>query len=251
MAQHPILNAIKSSSEYIDSPISVLIYSEPGHGKTTWAATAPEPLIIDVDSGSLSVALNNVPILRDKYSYENFVELITALKQNPTMYKTIVIDTVSELQKRWTDKIVQASFARNSSRHQFIPTQQDYNETTIMIRRVVLDLLSIGRNVILVAHSVEKQDGADGPTFIRPNMTPALAGALFGLVDIMCFMKYDNRKKERTYYFEPTFTILAKHRYGTFLPASATNVTFNQLIKAKKQFHNELNKETENTNGNS
>lgn len=250
MAQHPILNAIKSSSDYIDSPISVLLYSEPGNGKTTWAASAPDPLIIDVDSGSLSIALKNVPVLREKYSYDNIVELVSALRANPELYKTVVIDTVSELQKRWTDAIVQAAHKRNPARHQFIPTQQDYNETTIMIRRVVLDLLSINRNVILVAHSIEKQDGNDGPTYIRPNMTPALAGALFGLVDIMTFMKYDARKQERTFYFEATHTILAKHRYTDFLPPSAKDVTFNQLIKAKKKFHEALTEKV-NTNGNS
>lgn len=250
MAQHPILNAIKSSSDFIDSPISVLLYSEPGNGKTTWAASAPDPLIIDVDSGSLSIALKNVPVLRDKYKYDDIVGLVSALRANPDLYKTVVIDTVSELQKRWTDAIVQAAHARNPARHQFIPTQQDYNETTIMIRRVVLDLLSIGRNVILVAHSVEKQDGPDGPTHIRPNMTPALAGALFGLVDIMAFMKYDARKQERTFYFETTHTILAKHRYAEFLPASAKDVTFTQLIKAKKKFHEALQNK-ENSNGTS
>lgn len=236
MAQHPILNLIKPANEFSVGPLSMLLYSEPGQGKTTWASESVNPLIVDVDSGSLSLTLKKTPVIR-KYSYENLVELMAALKDDKEQqYKTIVIDTVSELQKRWTDDIVKRAHARNPNRHQFIPVQADYNETTIMVRRLVIDLLSLDRHVILISHSVEKQEEADGPTFIRPNITPALTSGLLGLVDVVCFMKMNSKGDKRTFYFSPTHTIMAKHRLETFLPDKADNITFKDILRAKRDF---------------
>jgi len=88
-----LLTTTKQNSKFINC----LIYGKSGVGKTTLAATAPNPLIIDTEGGTLSLADQEI----DMVSVRNMEELEDVLKKlkrkRGDKYETIIIDSGSEL----------------------------------------------------------------------------------------------------------------------------------------------------------
>lgn len=72
----------------------VLVYSADGVGKTRFAAGAPDPFFIDVNRGSLQYDVKRV--LPDTWT--EVMEWIGAVERNEIKCKTLVIDSISDLE---------------------------------------------------------------------------------------------------------------------------------------------------------
>lgn len=83
-------------------PPRILIYSIPGFGKSTLAASIPNPIFIDIEDGlsGLDVDAFQVPT-----EYEQVEEYIRLLINEEHGFKTVVIDTLSSLEKLIHDKV--------------------------------------------------------------------------------------------------------------------------------------------------
>src|SRR5574337_639433 len=78
----------------VQPTIKVLIYGQPGLGKTTLALSTPQPLLLDFDGGIHRVSPQHQT---DTLQVTNWDEVLSALKEDLTSYKTLVIDTAGKM----------------------------------------------------------------------------------------------------------------------------------------------------------
>lgn len=81
-------------------PWKALIYGVPGIGKTTLALSAPKPVVVNLEDGAKRIDIPKTPLIT------NWIDLLSWLNKiyTSTDYETVVIDTVSALEKILVDK---------------------------------------------------------------------------------------------------------------------------------------------------
>ena len=84
-------------------PPRIVVYGSPKVGKTTFAASAPAPILLDLEGGSKHI---EVPRVEGLDTYGKFVDVIKALGAEKHEYKTLVIDSVD-----WLERLIQATVA--------------------------------------------------------------------------------------------------------------------------------------------
>lgn len=218
-------------------PIKMLIYGMPGVGKTVFAAGAPKPLFVDAEHGTRSLLnhpeLKDIPVL----PLSNFNEvdaLFWQLKAGELPDReTIVIDSISELQKRNMDQLLDIASERDRNRNKFLPLQQDYHMNTEVLRRLVVSYRDLDRNLIVTAHVTESQDDSTGIMVVRPAVTPKLANTLEGIFDVVGYMTLEHTAQgpKRKLQIMPDRRVKAKTRVGG-LPAVIENPTFAMFQEA-------------------
>jgi phage nucleotide-binding protein len=227
-----VLNAIldKIAPASVGSKyLKVLIYGEPGVGKTTFAATAPSPLLIDVERGSRSVLNVNNPV--DVLEYKSVLQVEKIIeyleKGNPTFdkYETIVIDTITELQARLVDQQLRQA---GGGAPLYKADWGVWGENAQRLRMMFSMFRDINKNLIATAHTKSDKDDETGIDFIRPALTPGLAKAVNGMFDIVGQLKINN-KGDRVLRLAPTASVIAKSRVA--LPPLIVNPTWASLIK--------------------
>ena len=77
-------------------PPRILIYTIPGWGKSTLAASMPSPVFIDIEDGLSGLSVDSFPVPE---RYEQVEEYMRALINEDHKYKTVVVDTLSSLEK--------------------------------------------------------------------------------------------------------------------------------------------------------
>lgn len=237
-----ILDALMSritTVEHKSKYLKVLLYGNPGTGKTVLSATAPSPLIIDVEKGAYSI--NNHPSLRHAkalefksiYQVEQLIKFLAADAPQLAEFKTIVVDSFSELQKRDLDEVVAAEAAKDSSRNKYLPIGADYNVNTEHMRMIASSLRDLDRHIVVTCHVKEDKDDNTGRILKRPNLTPKLAGTLAGIFDVVAYMSTTivGDKTVRTLQVHPTADVTAKTRIGN-LPSVIENPSFDILYNA-------------------
>lgn len=225
-----------------------LVYGPPGVGKTVFCASAPNPLIIDVEHGTRSLLnhpeLSSVPVLQVT-GIQDITDVFSAFKAGefPDI-ETIVIDSMSEYQKRHMDEHLKRAASKDRNRNPYLPHIADYKENTEYLRRLVIEFRDLEKNLLLTAHDYEDKDESSGSLFYRPAVTPKLAETLEGIMDFMGFYdleyKKEGEKAKRVLHLAPTRRIRAKCRIGG-LPDVIESPNFSDIIKAAT----ENKKETE------
>ena len=89
---------LQRTGDATSDAIKVLLYGGPGVGKTSQAATLPDPVILSAEAGLLSIADANLPFiviksmddLREAYSW-----LINS--DEAKAFKTVMLDSISEI----------------------------------------------------------------------------------------------------------------------------------------------------------
>lgn len=83
-------------------PPRILLYTIPGWGKSTLAASMPSPVFIDIEDGLSGLDIQAFPV---PTKYEQVEEYLRVLIKEDHDYKTVVIDTLSSLEKLIFDKV--------------------------------------------------------------------------------------------------------------------------------------------------
>lgn len=86
-----------------DNPLKMVVYGVESVGKTTFAASSPDPLIIDVEHGSLNIDVDRIEGI---YKYDELINTLRQIYKNEEpSYKTIVVDSVEAVEKLCAEKV--------------------------------------------------------------------------------------------------------------------------------------------------
>lgn len=208
-------------------PFKALIYSEQGDGKTTFAASCKglpdfdEVLLVNIDKGDLSISdldidqarigidpetgLSTKTIVKD---LEDLVFQILGKKNGLGKYKTLIIDTLTELQTQDLEDIAGAKDQIS---------QPDYGKDTKKLRKICSLIRDVPLNIILTAQVRKVYEGQENPKLveIRPSMTESAAKAFMEAVDYVWFLYVDPTGK-RQLVTKKTGVVKAKSRGKKF-----------------------------------
>jgi len=236
-----LLSRIKPISEE-ETVLKMLIYGPPGAGKTVLAATAadvPEMspvLYVDVEGGTLSIKDKKVSVLRAK-TFTELVQLLEILRSGHHNWKTVVIDSLTEVQKLNMYEVMRKVAAQDPTRDPDMPGLREYGKNTEQIRRLIRGYRDlVGTHVIFTALANEVKDERTGVVKTQPALTGKLAAEVPGFLDIVAYLSVAERDdtEVRVLVTDMTPRVLAKHRApisGVRLPKALVNPTMRQIYQ--------------------
>lgn len=204
-----------------------LIYAKPGMGKTTLAASAADHpdfndvLFINIDKGSLSIAERDITFAQigideDGKSTNNIVKeledilfKIVAKQSGYEKFKTVIIDSATELQGRNLEDI-------SKGKEQI--TQPDYGKDSKALKKIASCLRDMPLNVIITALAKSTFSGKDDNkvlTEVAPALTASVSEALQAAVDFVWYLGLDKDAK-RIMLTKQTGVIRAKTRNAKY-----------------------------------
>lgn len=187
------------------STVKMLIYGQPGMGKSTLALSAPEPVLFDFDNGVNRVnKAFQCPTLQVQ-SWEQAMDAIEELKNGGISYQTIVIDTAGKMLDYMSDYIM-----RNDSKMKMRDGSlalKGYGARKVMFIEFLSRVSMMGKNIVFVAHEREDKDG--DVRYVRPDMGGSSLGDLIKELDLVGYMQASG--KDRTICWTPEEKFYAKN----------------------------------------
>jgi hypothetical protein len=189
------MSLIKKPAELeIQTTIKILLYGQPGIGKSTLALSAPSPLLLDFDNGVHRVSpLHQV----DTVQIKSWEDCLNVLKEDLSGYKTLVIDTAGKMLDYVAMHIIKKNPKMGKANGAL--TLQGYGERKAEFRNFLKQVSLIGKHLVFVAHDQEEKDGDN--KIIRPEIGGSSAGDLVKELDLVGYM--EARGKQRTISFDP------------------------------------------------
>ena len=218
-----------------DSTFSMLLYGKPKVGKTLLAGTASDVealspvLVLAVEDGSSVLAQNYEDIdVANVEDWETAAAVITQVAEGNTKYKTIIVDTLGELQEQMLMHIT-----KDKTEAMRI---QDWGTILDNTVNVVKMLHRSNINAIFITHADRTKDESTGSVMISPVLKgKASLGEVPKIVDIIGYMQIatdENKNNVRVLVTEATDKIDAGDRFGkleSIIPNPTMQTVYNQL----------------------
>lgn len=173
------LNILKATDPVTIDTLTVLVYGDPGAGKTSLAFSAASPLLLDFDKGAYRSAFR-----QDSVPIQSWTDIVGLDEKALEPYSTVIVDTAG----RCLD-VLAADIMREEpnykTRHGQL-TLQGYGALKGRFAAWMESLRSTGKDVVLIAHGKEERKGDD--LIIRPDMTGGSYGEVFKLADAIGYL---------------------------------------------------------------
>lgn len=229
---------IESVVESLDY-INILVYGPPGVGKTVLAGSASvvsdmSPVIfIDIEGGTLSLAETypNVEVVRVE-SWKSMQQVYNDLFKGKHEYRTVVLDSLTEIQKFSMDVIMRDVVRDNPDRDIDVPSKREWGKNIEQIRRLVRGFRDLPMNTVFTALSKTEKNDDSGIVLTNPSLSGKLTFEVAGFVDIVAYyyIKHVGQEQKRLLLTRKTATETAKDRSGK-LPAVVQEPTMQEIYK--------------------
>lgn len=206
-----------------DPSANILIYGESGAGKTTLAGSAdavPEMrkvLILDVEGGLLSLKNRypNVEGVRIK-SWDNLQLVYDELYAGQHGYKTIVLDSLTEIQKMSMDTIMRKLVETHEERDADVAGIREWNINIEQTRKFVRAFRDLPLTTIFTALAKQDKNPKTGVTKTKPSLSGKVADEVAGFLDIVSYLytKEVDGEQKRMLLCGATQDHVAKDRTG-------------------------------------
>ena len=191
---------IKQANELvIPQIVKMMIYGQPGMGKTTVALSAPKPLLLDFDNGVKRVNMNHlegidIVQVSEIGGWSGIQTLINTDYADLAPYQTIVVDTIG--------KMMHFIITHCCGTRQ--PLIKEWGRINQEFTWFVRALSALNKHVIFVAHRDSRKEG-DSTVFI-PSLREKSYNSIVTELDLLGYleMKSERGVQNRTITFDPT-----------------------------------------------
>ena len=185
-----MLDTIQSGRE--NRPPRIMIYGSEGVGKSTFAASAPNPVFIQTEDGLGELDCRKFPLA---HSLSEVLAQLTALRDEQHDFQTVVVDSADWLERLIFDEVCREYGVRNIEKADG-GYGKGYTHALTHWRKVVNLLQELrdkrGMMVILVAHAkVERFEDPENAAYDRytPRLHKHAASLIAEWVDAVLFAK--------------------------------------------------------------
>jgi hypothetical protein len=201
------MNKIRKPHELnVVTTLKSLIYGQPGLGKTTFALSAPNPVLLDFDNGVHRV---NSMHQTDTLQIESWDDVLKELADGTfNSYGTLVIDTAGKMLDYLSAYIIRKNPKMGKSNGAL--TLQGYGERKSEFSAFIKKISIMGKHIIFVAHEKEEKDG--DVNYKRPEVGGSSGNDLYKELDLIGYMEAIGKK--RTISFLPQEKYYAKNACG-------------------------------------
>lgn len=195
-----MLKILKSTDPIEITTLILTLYGDPGAGKTSLGFSAADPLLLDFDKGA-----HRSHFRRDSVPVEKWPDVAKMDADDLAPYQTIVVDTVGRALDAMAVDIMAGNPKMKGPGGGL--TLQGFGALKSRFADWMRDLRSYGKDVILIAHGVEKGKGDD--VILRPDITGSSYGEVFKVSDAVAYLWMEGRK--RTLEFDPQERFVGKN----------------------------------------
>lgn len=188
--------ALKVSRGIKREPRRILLYGEPGVGKSTFAANAPDVLFIPTEDGCGDIDVARTDQIQ---SWQHYVDTMTEVIKEDHDFKWVVTDSVDWLERLIFDAVANQHGVDNVGRIKF---GVGYTDALNSWRRVIKahnQLRKRGIGTIMIAHSKTKtHNDPELEPFDRfiPRLQEKAAEILVEWADEVMFARYATETEE-------------------------------------------------------
>lgn len=182
------MKIVKSTDPQQKPSIVMIVYGNGGVGKTTFASTAPKPLLVDCENGAKYFGLRGIEMDVAKVNTWSDMEGLFDIAKSGE-YETIVLDPIGELM----EKLKRFMIAKGDKKLVMAdgsPTIAGWGWLKDTMRSTIKILRDSNINLLIVAHVEEKQD--EQTLVKRPMLMTKLSDEIINMVDIVGYMTVVN-----------------------------------------------------------
>jgi len=186
--------------------IKCMIYGSSGVGKTVFACSAPDVIVASAEDGLLSASsmLNKeIPYMRIQ-SLDNLRELLGHLKKGKHNYKTLVIDSITEI-----NEIIKEDIEEKSNKQM---TLADWWYLQKTIKKILRSFKDLPMHVIIIAQEKIERD-EEKVAKIVPLLNGRSATEIAYMMDIVWYA-YIDKNGDHHISTSPNGKTLSKDRTG-------------------------------------
>ncbi len=213
----------------------LLIYGQPGIGKTSAAFTAKAPLLLDFDRGAHRSAFR-----KDSVPVDSWAEVAVLSPADLKPYQTIIVDTGGRALDALTAHLIRENpkLARSSG----ALTLPGFGELKAAFTGWIKQLRQLAKDVVILAHDAEDKQGDD--LIVRPDFQGGSRQEVIKAADAIGYLY--QRGRDKVLDFSPTDRWIGKNCAGiepVMVPDFAQDPTF--LADLIQRMKDTLNRQTE------
>jgi phage nucleotide-binding protein len=206
---------IKPMGSTIDRGISMIIYGDPGRGKTTLAGTLPvgETIIVNTEAGYGPLLGSGHYVFNLKEDLVQLEKFYQHLRCEDHPYKNVVIDNVSEMQD-WILRVLYEGRGKD------FPDVKEHGDTSTKMKEYLTLFrdLTTERNMNVIFNAweypmdIERTEGGV-ITKTYPKLYPKITIDICGKVDAVGHLEVYEKTGDRFIRFVGTTKIMAKCQF--------------------------------------
>ena len=197
------LKIVKATDRISVDRLVVLIFGQPGVGKSSTGFTADDVLCLDFDRGGHRSGFRS-----DTVQITSWSDVTSMTREDLAPYRTVQVDTIGRCLDVLALDIVDKN-PKHRTRSGGL-TLQGYGELKSEFKGWISRLLSYDLHVVLIGHDEEHKRGDS--IVVRPSITGSSYGEVFQLSDLVGYMFMSGGR--RTLDFNPTDDYVGKNPGG-------------------------------------